>query len=512
MIKKFRHVKDKLVGVLSKTSTQMIILFLMGLLYTLTLSIVSINDYNRFWHSAFDLGIFDQGIWLLSRGENAFVTVRGFHIFGDHIQYIITFLAPLFWIWDDARILLIAQSMALSLGSIPLYLIARDKLKNKLVPLVVVFTYLLYPALHYLNLENFHADSFAVPILLFCFYFLTKKNYSLYAFFVFLALITKEDIAITVFMLGIYATVFYNRKVGVATILASILCLVLTSQLLYYFNGMGYFHTKYGAFNKFGSSPIEVVVNMAMNPGRVMETLITPVNEKYVYDIFSPVAFLSILSPTTLLIGIPAILMNLLTGWPYAHSIQYHYTKAIIPFVFISLVYGLSNLERLCGWMKFKIRLIYSLIVLILLCTSIYLNIEIGPGSTSIKNYGGVIETIKTFNNYSPRERTLLEAIDSIPRNATVSATYLIVPHMTHRKIIYMFPNPFKEAYWGAMLGNFTPPTPTKDADYIIADMKTVNPEDEKNILDKFIEEGRYSKIFERDEVLILKNCDRNNS
>ncbi len=313
MIKEIFYVKDKFEGILSKKSVQISLLFLMISIYAIVLSIISINNYNRFWYSAFDLGIFDQGIWLLSKGYNAFVTVRGFHIFGDHIQFIITFLAPLYWVWDDTRVLLIVQSIALALGSIPLYLIAKDKLKNKITPLVIVFAYLLYPALQYLNLENFHPDSFAVPILLFCFYFLTMRNYSLYAFFVFLALITKEDIAITIFALGIYATIFHSRKIGIATILVSILSLFLTFQLLYYFNGIGYFHTKYGAF--------EDIEAIAKNPKIFIDVLITPVNEKYLYEILSPLAFLSILGPTTLAIGIPAILMNMLTGWPYAHSI-----------------------------------------------------------------------------------------------------------------------------------------------------------------------------------------------
>lgn len=492
-----KMIKNKLIALLDRTSTQILILSLMILLYVLVLSVVSINNHNRFWYSAFDLGIFDQGIWLLSKGENAFVTVRGFHIFGDHIQFIITFLAPLFWIWDDARVLLIVQSIALALGSIPLYLIAKDKLKNKITPLVIAFAYLLYPALHYLNLENFHPDSFAVPILLFCFYFLTKRNYSLYTFFVFLALITKEDITITILTLGLYATIFCNRKMGIATILVSILSLFLTFQLLYYFNGIGYFHTKYGAFKD--------IESIAKNPKIFTDVLITPVNEKYLYEILSPVAFLSILSPITLAIGIPAILMNLITGWPYAHSIQYHYTKAIIPFIFISLIYGLLYLERLFERMKSYGKIIFSLVVFLLLGTSVFSNIQIGPEMTSVKNYGQIIETMKTFNDYSPREKVLLEAIDIIPKNATVSATYLIVPHMTHRRIIYMFPNPFKEAYWGAMLGNFTPPTPTKDVDYIIADMLTVNPDDKRSILDRFVDEGRYYKVFEKDNVIILK-------
>ena len=49
----------------------------------------------------FDFGIFDQGLWLLSRFEEPFVTVRGLNLFGDHASLIMVPLAPLFWLWND---------------------------------------------------------------------------------------------------------------------------------------------------------------------------------------------------------------------------------------------------------------------------------------------------------------------------------------------------------------------------------------------------------------------------
>ncbi len=145
------------------------------------------------------------------------------------------------------------------------------------------------------------------------------------------------------------------------------------------------------------------------------------------------------------------------------------------------------------------------MILIILFLASVFANIEIGPNITSIKNYNNVIETMKNYDRYNLREKVILESINKIPNDASVSATYLIVPHMTHRKIIYMFPNPFKEAYWGAMTGNFTPPTPTKDVEYIIADMQTVNLKDKEEFFDRFVNDRKYSKIFEKYEIVVLK-------
>jgi len=62
------------------------VLLAMMLIYALVFTYLSIREQNNFGTFAFDLGIYDQGIWLLSHGKNAFVTVRGLHLFGDGLQ------------------------------------------------------------------------------------------------------------------------------------------------------------------------------------------------------------------------------------------------------------------------------------------------------------------------------------------------------------------------------------------------------------------------------------------
>jgi uncharacterized membrane protein len=63
---------------------------------------------------AFDFGIYDQGLWLLSRFEEPFITLRGLHLLGDHASLIMIPLAPLFWVWDDPRALLLITVAASS--------------------------------------------------------------------------------------------------------------------------------------------------------------------------------------------------------------------------------------------------------------------------------------------------------------------------------------------------------------------------------------------------------------
>ena len=79
----------------------------------------ALDRFDAFQQPGFDLGIFDQGVWLLSRFKAPFVSIMGLNLFGDHASYILLALVPLYWLWPAAQALLIAQTLALCLGAIP---------------------------------------------------------------------------------------------------------------------------------------------------------------------------------------------------------------------------------------------------------------------------------------------------------------------------------------------------------------------------------------------------------
>lgn len=72
-----------------------------------------------FQSNAFDLGIFDNGIYLISQGEKPFVTFRGIHILGDHAAWILYPIALLYKLYPDVHWLFAVQAIALSVGAIP---------------------------------------------------------------------------------------------------------------------------------------------------------------------------------------------------------------------------------------------------------------------------------------------------------------------------------------------------------------------------------------------------------
>ena len=65
---------------------------------------------HRAWFSQnYDIGIFDQAMWLISHFREPFVTVRVINIFGDHANFALIILAPFYRLWFDRVVPLLGK-------------------------------------------------------------------------------------------------------------------------------------------------------------------------------------------------------------------------------------------------------------------------------------------------------------------------------------------------------------------------------------------------------------------
>src|SRR5205085_2197758 len=101
------------------------------------------------------------------------------------------------YFWRDPQMLLIIQTVILSLGAYFVFLISTKVLKNKYLALILGILYLLNPSIGYTNLYDFHAVTLATTFLLGAWYFLISKKYSVLTIFLILAALTKEQVWLT---------------------------------------------------------------------------------------------------------------------------------------------------------------------------------------------------------------------------------------------------------------------------------------------------------------------------
>src|SRR5256712_11755830 len=137
---------------------------------------ISVYRHSVFASGAFDLGVQDQTVWGYSRLEmipNTVEMVR--NLLGDHFHPILMAIAPLYWIWNDVRVLLIVQAVLIAAGGVPVFWWGRPPLG---VPPALVFevAYLLLLGVLSAVVYDFHHIAFAVPAGSFGLYALLTKN------------------------------------------------------------------------------------------------------------------------------------------------------------------------------------------------------------------------------------------------------------------------------------------------------------------------------------------------
>jgi len=476
-------------------SLPIILAVLVTIYYIIIFSTYTILLHKIFYTQAFDAGIEDQAIWLFSQGMTPFITVRGMHSFADHIRFYQIFLAPLFWFWNDINVLFIIQALILGSGAIFLFLFAQERIKNHFLALSITFSYLLYPALQNLNLDQFHTEALIVLPMILTLIFLLQEKYFLFYIFLMLSLIGKEDVALTTLFIGLFLILFKrNWKHGLAVMTISLGWYLICSKILMpYFNSLPlgsqvYSHWFRGFFANI------------FNPQFYLQNFLHPESLRYYQDLLFPLAGLPLLAPQFVFLLLPPLTINVLSGVGYLRSIYYHYNYLTIPILFIALIEGLRylSLTQKLGE-KAKIML-----ALILVFSSFYFNTKL----SHFPFWSHLDQLKKTFERLNTDEAITIKnrALSLISPAAKVSASYSLVPHLTHRREIYMFPNPFKACLWGPWFqeGKDLPP-PLEHVDYVVIDWSNHGIE-EKELVRSLSTSSQFITIFNNNPIIVLKN------
>src|SRR5262249_53777476 len=216
---------------------------------------------------------------------------------GDHLSPIMYLLAPVFWVWPGAAVLLVVQSATLALGAWPVFAIARRRLADPRAAAVLAVLYLLNPSLHGINVRDFHAAALAIPLLLAALYCVEAERTGLFAVAVALALACREGAALAVLGLGAWLALARGRWLWGAARGAWALAArrVEVRWVSPWFRGEPYPHL--GRYARYGSSLGEIVAGLFLHPFRALGTLVSGGRLVYLLALLAPLAFLPLLVP-----------------------------------------------------------------------------------------------------------------------------------------------------------------------------------------------------------------------
>ncbi len=98
--------------------------------YVAVFGTLTYQQQSNYGTYGFDMGIYDQGIWLLSHFHNPFVTIRGLDYFGHHVNLVTLLFVPAYWLGAGPHFLYAVETAWLAAGAIPLWLLGRERLQS----------------------------------------------------------------------------------------------------------------------------------------------------------------------------------------------------------------------------------------------------------------------------------------------------------------------------------------------------------------------------------------------
>lgn len=96
------------------------------LILFLCVSGLSLGRHEALLSSAYDLGIFNQAMWLIANGQEPFSTFIQHHILADHASFVLYIIALPYALWKTPEALLVLQAAIVSSAIFPLALLCRD--------------------------------------------------------------------------------------------------------------------------------------------------------------------------------------------------------------------------------------------------------------------------------------------------------------------------------------------------------------------------------------------------
>ena len=364
------------------------------------------------FQSSFDLAIFDHAVYLISQGQQPFVTFRGLHILGDHAAWIVYPLALLYKIHPDIHWLFFIQAVSLASGALPLWYLSRATGLKFSQCKTLVLAYLLYPAIFNVNLFDFHPEVIAIPAILGAILAVKRGRLGWFVAAIILILSCKAVLALTVIGMGVWLLVSSRYSYGIIALVLGCAWFAIATQLIIptFSGGEAAAVDRYGYL---GDSVIDIAKNLILKPDLVLGKVFSLDSLVYLVLLTVPLWWgLSPLHSIPIVAAMPILLINLLSESSAQRNLVHQYSLPIIPWLFLCVIMAMNSKHV---WLKSQRNiLIWSAVAFLALAKYGY--------------FGSIyLQTLDTWSATS-------QAIAQIDSQGGVLTTSNIAPHLTHRQ------------------------------------------------------------------------------
>ena len=341
---------------------------------------------------------------------------------------------PFLWVLPNPATLLVIQSFVLALGAVPAYCLGRRVWDHPVAGAVTAGAYLLYPPLQFANLFDFHADTFATPILLAAFASIFAGRTGWALAWAGLLMLVKEDMALVALTFGLYVAAVHRRPSGLGLAATAAATFVLLIAVVIPSWIQSPYLSVFNRWRHLGNTPWEIIASPVLRPDVFFSTVLQPERLGYLVLLLIPLAGLPLLAPEVLAVGLPPLVSNLLSSTEMQYTIRGHYTAALTPILIAAAVVGSRRAAVWIEGLGCRPRAVLAAMA----TTSVIASMAFSPLPWSQDPFAR-----KQFWNVTPRIG-LATFTSQIPSDASVSAANHLGAHFSFRKEIDIYPSGFE--------------------------------------------------------------------
>ncbi len=431
-----------------------------------------------------DSSMYEEHLWNTLHGKGFRSYLDQGLFLGEHVQVIHLLLLPLYMLWPSHLFMETCGSLALAIGAIPVFLIARRHSSSERTAAILAIAYLLYFPLQFLDiaidLKTFRPSAFGIPAMLFAINAMEARRWGIMTFCFLLALSSQEDFAVVIAPLGLWLAIesgLQYRKspstnlrreiiIGLVTcVLAALYVIFVVKFVLPWFrSGSEIHYVSY--FQKFGKSAFEVVINLIIRPDLVWKYLITASTLALFLHLLQP-AGMPFRAWRRLLVGLPLFALlaaNELT-WEFPGPFH-HFHAPIIPIIIWAMCASVGIALPKNNDTKQATAELIQQRGLWILCSAFVTGIFFSLSPIGIKFWdSGSPFYWRSLYVQSERAKQFEKVLPLIPTTARVASTDFIHPRFTHYERSYDY------SHYLRKVADYEDKVPD-DTDYIVIDTR----------------------------------------
>lgn len=425
----------------------------------------------RFW--GFDHGVnlasAVQSSWLIGEGYLPESTLLGESYLAAQASYIIYPLSLVVNLFPTAQALLTIQALALALGMVPLWKIAREEASLSVgASMVLAFAYAISAAVHNLNLAGFHPESLALPCLLAVVLHtrlrrrhpgsqlesvssrpistaisanevpfanwrrwwtitpleqtkLSLNNLVWLWIFVGIVLLSRADLGLVIAAFGVLVVVEGRKRLGWWLAFVGMAWLLLVIWVVQPALADGqYLYTQF--FSEYGTgNPLSVFWGMITQPGDLLQDIWSESNFTTLITLLAPLVFLPLVAYRYLLPVVPLYVLYLAADVPSGEIREAAQNIPVVAFVFVAAAFALKRSGQV---LVERVRVNRQVIFALALAATVFF---VADAATS------PYDSPWRWNYQTEQREIRSEATELVPDGAVVRASPSFLPRLAER-------------------------------------------------------------------------------